>query len=236
MAVTRGQGNPKWTRDETILALDLYLDVGGKIPSKLDDRVQELSELLRAFPYHARAARKESFRNSDGVAFKLQNLRQVATGRGLSNASNMDRAVWEELGNNPVRVKELAAVIRAGIRIVADNEDEGDDEDETFTEGSMGTIAHKRRERNRSIRKKLLKKRKKEDRLSCEVCGTPPAKTKYGESIFEAHHILPLSLATERKTKLSDMALLCANCHKMLHRAISLEKRWIDIAEAIKLL
>jgi hypothetical protein len=29
MAVTQGHGNPNWTRDETILALDLYLKSSG---------------------------------------------------------------------------------------------------------------------------------------------------------------------------------------------------------------
>lgn len=81
MARTQGHGNPKWTRDETILALNLYFELGGRIPPGNDSRVQELSELLRRFPYHANASRRESFRNPDGVAFKLQNLRQVATGR-----------------------------------------------------------------------------------------------------------------------------------------------------------
>lgn len=87
MARTQGHGNPKWTRDETVLALDLYFDLNGKVPSGADKRVQTLSELLRRFPYHAEASRQESFRNPDGVAFKLQNLRQVATGKGLGNVS-----------------------------------------------------------------------------------------------------------------------------------------------------
>ena len=49
--------------------------------------------------------------------------------------------------------------------------------------------------------------------------------------MFEAHHVLLLASGDERKTKLKDMALLCANCHRMLHRAISVEKRWIGIEE-----
>jgi 5-methylcytosine-specific restriction protein A len=28
------------------------------------------------------------------------------------------------------------------------------------------------------------------------------------------------------------MALLCANCHRMVHRAIAQEKRWLSIEEA----
>ena len=100
MAITRGHGNPKWTRDEVILALDLYFDCAGKIPSPKDKRVIELSEILRAFPHHALAARKSSFRNPDGVAFKLQNLRQLDTGDGLGNVSQVDKAVWSEFAKD----------------------------------------------------------------------------------------------------------------------------------------
>ena len=116
MAVTHGHGNPNWTRDEVILALDLYFDCKGKIPRQSDPRVKALSELLRAFPHHSAAARKESFRNPDGVGFKLQNLRQVATGKGLGNVSHTDREVWNELGHDPKRTKQLANLIRTGIR------------------------------------------------------------------------------------------------------------------------
>jgi 5-methylcytosine-specific restriction protein A len=63
MAVTHGHGNPKWSRDETILALDLYFQCEGKIPSKSDDRVVELSKLLRNHPLHQDAAKNSTFRN-----------------------------------------------------------------------------------------------------------------------------------------------------------------------------
>lgn len=43
---------------ETILALDLYFDSDGQIPSSNSAEVIELSNLLRSLPYHAEAARK----------------------------------------------------------------------------------------------------------------------------------------------------------------------------------
>lgn len=81
MAITQGHGNPKWTRDETIIALELYLESPESIPSASDERVIEVSGLLRSMSFHDKAARKPSFRNPDGVSFKLQNIRQVATGK-----------------------------------------------------------------------------------------------------------------------------------------------------------
>lgn len=233
MAVTHGHGNPNWTRDEVILALDLYIDCKGSIPGQSDPRVTALSGLLRAFPHHSISARKVSFRNPDGVAFKLQNLRKVATGKGLGNVSRIDREVWDELGNNPIRTKQLAALIRAGIEIVEDVKDESNDED-VFAEGKVVTETHIRRERDPKLRKRLLEERRRSGGLKCDVCGCTP--TDYvpalSDAIFEAHHILPLSAGQERKTQLKDMALLCANCHRMVHRAIAHTKRWLTIDEA----
>ncbi|HYC42293.1 MAG TPA: HNH endonuclease [Noviherbaspirillum sp.] len=230
MAKTTGHGNPNWTRDETILALDLYFDLNGKIPSGSDDRVQALSALLRRFPYHAEASRKDSFRNPDGVAFKLQNLRQVATGKGLGNVSEMDRRVWEEFGHLPSKTKTAADLIRAGVKATAE---EPEFEDIEFTEGRIITALHGRRERNPNLRKRLLAQRKSKGALCCDMCGTAPLASNpdMQDAQFEAHHVVPLSVAGMTTTRLSDLALLCACCHRLLHRAIASQKRWVTIEE-----
>jgi 5-methylcytosine-specific restriction enzyme A len=231
MARTQGHGNPNWTREETILALDLYFDCQGKVPSKGDSRVLALSALLRGLPYHQIAARKASFRNPVGVTFKLQNLRQVATGKGLENVSDTDRKVWMEFGTHPGEVKRIATLIIGGINSYR-TEDEAW-EDEEFFEGRLLTETHKRRERNPGIRKKLLATRRKNGELKCDMCGASSQNkvVEFQDAIFEAHHVIPLSHAGERKTLLKDMALLCANCHRLLHRAISKKKKWLGIKE-----
>ena len=232
MAVTHGHGNPNWTRDEVVLALDLYHDCKGKIPGQSDPRVKELSDLLRAFPHHSAAARKQSFRNPDGVGFKLQNLRQVATGKGLGNVSRTDREVWNELGNNPTRTKQLASLIRAGIQVVEATAEDSTSDD-VFAEGRVVTETHVRRERDPKLRKRLLDQARKSGGLMCEVCGSVAAdySPSLREAVFEAHHVVPLAAGQERKTQLKDMSLLCANCHRMVHRAIARSKRWLTIEE-----
>jgi 5-methylcytosine-specific restriction enzyme A len=233
MAVTKGHGNPNWTREEIILALDLYFDCEGRIPSAEDPRVRELSEVLRAFPYHRLAARKPSFRNPDGVAFKLQNLRQLDTGKGLGNVSRADKSVWKELGSDPKRTKELAQLIRAGIHIVSEIPEDSPAFEE-FAEGRVVTETHHRRERDPQLRKRLLADRRSKSALKCEMCGREPevSDVALSESIFEAHHVIPLSAGAERKTKLSDMALLCACCHRIIHKAISIKGSWLSVAQA----
>jgi 5-methylcytosine-specific restriction enzyme A len=55
--------------------------------------------------------------------------------------------------------------------------------------------------------------------LCCEVCGFDFEQT-YGErgrGYIECHHIVPLHVAGPRTTRLVDLALLCANCHRIIH-------------------
>lgn len=235
MAVTQGHGNPNWNRDETILALEAYFALAGRNPSAKDPQIIALSQTLRALPYHGEAARKPTFRNPDGAAFKVQNLRSRETGRGLSNVSRMDRAIWDEFGANPDEVTRLATLIRAGI--AADHQtalpEVDEAEDAEFYEGRLLTQSHMRRERSAGLRKALLKKRQG-DALHCDVCGEahidlPP---ELRAAAFEAHHIVPIAAVGEGATKLSDVALLCATCHRVLHRLIALKRAWVSVAEA----
>jgi len=214
--------------------LDLYFASNENLPSRDDDRVRELSRLLHELPYHGSSARKQSFRNPAGVAFKLQNLHNVATGKGLANVSHMDRKVWSDFGSQRDKVKDLAELIRCGVKVAESLQDDFDSEE--FVEGRVITELHKRRERAPNVRKQLLASKRKTAKLVCEMCDVGPrsADPRFEDAAFEAHHLLPIGMALERKTRLADMALLCATCHRYLHRAISISQRWLTISEARK--
>ncbi len=90
-------------------------------------------------------------------------------------------------------------------------------------EGKRIVRMHRGRERSPelvSAAKKVF--RMKHERLFCEVCGFD-FEIVYGESDFiEAHHVVPLKdLRHAKTTKISDLAMVCANCHRMLHRGQS---------------
>lgn len=231
MARTQGHGNPNWTRDETILALNLYFKLEGVVPSPKSDEIRELSNILRSMPYHIQAAKKPLFRNADGVGFKLMNLRQVATGRGLGNVSNMDRQIWVEFGNRPDEVHKLAIAITSAIG--ANEPVDMPDGEQELSEGRLLTALHLRRERNPKVRKMLLDNRAAKG-LRCEVCDLtrPDLAPSLQAAMFEAHHLVPLAEAGERKTKLADLSLLCACCHRLIHHAMVMNSAWVGIAEA----
>jgi hypothetical protein len=96
-------------------------------------------------------------------------------------------------------------------------------------EGGLKFVSHLLRERNRAILETKKKQVLQETgRLSCEVCGFDfvVAYGARGEGFCEIHHISPLSSSEkEVETRLEDLAILCANCHRMIHRRIP----WLDL-------
>ena len=78
---------------------------------------------------------------------------------------------------------------------------------------------HYRVERNTSIIKKI----KNIKGFTCECCGFN-FKEKYGklgEEFIEAHHLKPISqldFGTLKLNAIIDFAVLCSNCHRMIHR------------------
>lgn len=239
MPVTAGQGNPKWTREESLLALELYFLSDGPIDRK-NNAVIELSELLRCVGETRFGKISTSFRNADGVALKLQNLHAAITKneKGLSSSIG-DRAVVEDFPFPKARneVLQAAESIRIAFALASNiTSSLEDDEEFVFKEGKTVTRIHMTRERSPDIRKKLLANRRETDgKLKCEVCDivSPSLEPSLFDSMFEAHHIIPLSASKGSKTtRLADMSLLCACCHRFLHRMISSKKRWVGIDEA----
>jgi 5-methylcytosine-specific restriction enzyme A len=229
LARTQGHGNPDWSRDEVILALELYLECGGVVPAGSDPRVIALSELLRGLAIHPPETRVGSFRNPDGVSFKLQNIRQVASGKGLANVSKVDRKVWAAFGEKPAEVKALAAAITTLGASFEPSAEAHIDLDEEFWEGRTLTVSHSRRERRPKVRRLLLASRSRGGPLKCEGCGwtAGPVDAEIAIAAFEAHHLAPLSSLGHSITRLKDMALLCATCHRLVHRWIAKKGEWL---------
>ena len=84
-------------------------------------------------------------------------------------------------------------------------------------EGRRRLIQHLRRERNRTL---VKNKKKLASCLDCEICGFSFSRA-YGSAIgdhCEVHHLVPLGEAEEiTRTRVEDLAILCANCHRVIH-------------------
>ena len=89
-------------------------------------------------------------------------------------------------------------------------------------EGKELVRQHKIRERKPELAKEKKKWASRQlGGLKCEVCEFDFAEAygSWGKNFIECHHVIPLSQLVEvQNTKLEDLALVCSNCHRMLHR------------------
>ena len=228
MPVTQGQGNPDWTREETILALDVLLTQWPSIPGRESTSVKELSKLIQRLPIHWAAPTTDRFRNPAGVSMKLQNLASLhpdLAGRKGLRTSEMDRSTWKAYAHRPNDVRSLAAEIAKGIGVLEaiDTRDHAD----AFSaeEGEVLMRVHKTRERHSGVRPRVLARVKRTcGCVACEACGCRADKMGFeaavAEAVFELHHLVPLCSVVTTRTTLVDVVLLCANCHRLIHAAM----------------
>ncbi|MBD9178667.1 MAG: HNH endonuclease [Odoribacter splanchnicus] len=225
--------NPKWHRDEIILALDLYFQLEpGQMHAK-NPKIIELSKILNQLPLDKEKVDIDKFRNPNGVGLKLCNFLALDpdySGKGMQSYSKLDYEVFKEFVNNKKSLHNIANTIKAivnDINISAELDQisvENEEYPKEIKEGKIIYKLHKYRERNSKIsqRKKELHL-KNNGHLKCEVCSFDFYE-RYGDlglGYMECHHIIPLSqLDNEKETTLNDLALVCSNCHRMLHRKI----------------
>jgi predicted HNH restriction endonuclease len=93
-----------------------------------------------------------------------------------------------------------------------------------YPEGRIAYRQHKIRERDPRVAKEAKKrfKEKNNGNIFCEACGFN-FKLIYGQrgsDFIESHHKRPISsMNMNEATKVKDIALLCSNCHKMIHKS-----------------
>jgi len=221
--------NPSWTRDELIMALDLYMRYNPSRIAKNHPEIITLSKVLKALPLHKNIADRKSFRNPNSVYMKLQTFMRcdprIKT-TGLTHVNKLERTIWQEFSQDLETLNKIALAIRSlanssvvkSLVILCEEEDD-------VPEGKVLFRLHRKYE---SIRKLLQKKKADARILKCELCSFDFGQ-KYGplgKGYIECHHTIPLSkLRPGRKARLSDLVLVCSNCHKILHRARENVKR-----------
>jgi hypothetical protein len=124
-----------------------------------------------------------------------------------ADAADQLEQVWAE---------HIGAVTRAAF------ETEPDPEADQFPEGRVVYRLHRQRERDpRVVEQAKALARERHGRVFCEACGFDfeAAYGDLGRDFIEGHHTRPLSsYPGEQETRAADIALVCSNCHRMLHR------------------
>ena len=228
--------NPPWVTDELILALDLYMTNPASPPGKTSKAVIELSSVLNRLGEALGRPHGADFRNPNGVYMKMMNFRrfdpevQAAGKVGLSRGNKLEAVVWDEFADDRPKLAAgiRSAVVQGAAALIA--YDEGAIEE--AIEGRVFTRIHLARERDSAlVRSKKSQVMRKLGHLKCEACDFDFEATygPRGAGYIECHHVRPvhtLSVAGEA-TNAGDLALVCPNCHRMIHAA----RPWLSVAE-----
>jgi hypothetical protein len=105
-----------------------------------------------------------------------------------------------------------------------------------FPEGKLVERLHRSRERNSKVIQVAKENfRKLHGRLYCQVCEFDFKDTygQIGADFIEGHHTIAVKdMPPDYKTKPEEIAMLCANCHRMVHK----KRPWLSMAKLSELL
>jgi 5-methylcytosine-specific restriction protein A len=125
-----------------------------------------------------------------------------------------------------VRAADLRAFLLlyqklAGVELTVTTTTTSEEDEEGLGDEDLTSLReHKRIERNR----KLAQRAKQIHGYTCQACGLS-FETFYGpigKNYIEAHHLTPLHRLKGQRVTLNpskDFAVLCSNCHRMIHRS-----------------
>jgi hypothetical protein len=141
-----------------------------------------------------------------------------------------------KLGFEPPKTGSLGVTRKFWILELLFDFPANDESSDGFPEGRIVERMHKSRERNSKV-VELAKQnfKHKHGMLYCEVCkfNFNTAYGEVGDDYIEGHHTVWVSdMPVDYKTKVEEIALLCANCHRMVHR----KRPWLTIEKLSELL
>ncbi|MCD8238625.1 MAG: hypothetical protein LUC92_04715 [Clostridiales bacterium] len=201
----------KFTRDEAILALDVYYSLadGRVLPDS--DEIRDLSLLLNRLPVYPVENRRDDFRNANGIAKQLMLFRSnCKSGKKNRHLGSIFFEVAFEYENRIDELHSIAEAIRRNEK--AFNLCFGSPlEDEGFPEGVFLGHLHRIIEKRDGL--------KYEMKDHCQVCFSSPGLCyKTDENLLQNHLIInPVKTDFSKKYKADDFITVCPTCHRALH-------------------
>jgi 5-methylcytosine-specific restriction protein A len=217
--------NPNWTREELILALELYYQLDQGQMHKGNPKLISVSNEIRGFNIHLDIPDPNKFRNPSSIARRLGNFKTMDEGYdgvGLTNSSKLAKEVFSEFKNRRNSLILEATSIRKNLLKPTTQFDLSKLEFKLNDKSEFLFNFHKNRESD-----PLVLKVKKEstlltsDSLNCEICGFDPI-VFYGEignDVMEIHYNKGIKgePGLESST-MEDFIIVCSNCHKVLDK------------------
>ena len=109
--------NPVWKLEELLIVLNLYFECNGVI-SVEDNRITNISNILRKLPCNKKFTELPKFRNEAGVYKKVQNFKSSDPnykGKGLTHINSLEPIVFKQYIN---RQDELFQIVEGIVRFI----------------------------------------------------------------------------------------------------------------------
>ena len=201
----------------------------------LNQGMTEAKDHYKADAKTALRARAQNYRamlGTEAAAFPALTIDLAPSAPGndtaFYEAGNICAAYYarDAMPNEPQLVADLKNMLKLYEALIQSEmsgddslDSENDSPPKTEYEDTTRFRMHKRIERNAA----LVKKVKKKKGCTCEVCCVTFG-SRYGSvgvGYIEAHHLKPLATLKDTKVAMdvNDFAVLCANCHRMVHRS-----------------
>lgn len=223
-----------WVYDELVLAADLVSRNGWTGVRAGSPQALDLATLLRRGQLHVGEVLPVNFRSTSSIQRKTYDLATADEGyEGRpTRGGRLDAVVIAAFRADTPGMQARAVAVRDALAAGETLSVAPEDADEVESrEGGILEHMARRRERDGGLRtRKLRAVLDAGGSLVCEVCGFDFGATygERGEGYIEVHHVQPLHVTGATVTRLDDLALLCANCHRMCHRG-----KWIT-PEAVR--
>ena len=180
---------------------------------QLEDRLRAIAQDLAGI----NQIRAKDPRLADAVAAHGAEIAKGVNSSGLRRTADALIAIKAELFG-PTNAGSALVLMDADARPAVEAE-----EVITGKEGRILTRLHVYKERDRGVVKRAKDHYRRlagDGKLACEACGMV-AVDLYGadgERCIEAHHKVPIEeLQPDSETRHSDLAMVCASCHRIIH-------------------
>ncbi len=205
----------------------LYLSMNQGATKVQEEFGAQAHEILRARASILRARAPQFKKSFSSDPIDLGSNRNLPSGYEAGHTFGKEYALPLQVSEAEL-AQDLQAIVklyleiigRGGLELPVEVEDSQSDNDDWTSSEKPRYRQHRTLERNRSASKKA----KQCHGTVCQGCGFDFSK-KYGvigDGYIEAHHLTPISeLPKDLKTDLNvkeHFAVLCANCHRMMHR------------------
>lgn len=180
-----------------------------------------------------RELRERLEKDAQWAAWKVLPKNVVCTMQPIAIPESVFASKSYRMGPREINKGTLDALYALATRHVYE-EDSG--RETVFPEGREVERQHNERERHPAVIRLAKERFKyKHGRLFCQICAFDFCKEygSIGYDYIEAHHTAPLADSRgAQKTRIADIAMVCANCHRMLHR----RRPWLTMDQLRRLI